>query len=283
MARRLESDDGTKARLWSRRMTDASSPPPPPVADTPKRRGRLLAAAVVLLSLSMFGSVGPSGAATTYQPVVIANGWSPSDVGTAAPLAASLGGSVLYSNKDSLGSPTVGALEELKPSEIILVGGTAVLSQKIVDQLGRVVPNVPIERLAGRDRIDTAAKGALRALGRPVQKPDDSGAAKTATTVDLPSSYATRDSDGNQYFELRLRVGTDIRPGIWQARRSSRYSYCIAGLGNDAVDLAHNAILINGAVHLFGESQDIALHDGDMVILQDWLSNNDCTITHVRD
>ena len=232
----------------------------------------------------MFGSVGPSGAATTYQPVVIANGWSPSDVGTAAPLAASLGGSVLYSNKDSLGSPTVGALEELKPSEIILVGGTAVLSQKIVDQLGRVVPDVPIERLAGRDRIDTAAKGALRALGRPVQQPDDSGAAKTATTVDLPSSYASRDSHGNQFFELRLRVGTDIRPGIWQGSSGSwSTTYCMAGIGNDSVDNTANAILINGTVHRFGASREIALHDGDMVILQDWLSSNNCTITHVRD
>ena len=224
----------------------------------------------------MFGSVGPSGAATTYQPVVIANGWSPSDVGTAAPLAASLGGSVLYSNKDSLGSPTVGALEELKPSEIILVGGTAVLSQKIVDQLGRVVPDVPIERLAGQDRIDTAAKGALRALGRPVQQPDDSGAAKTATTVDLPSSYATRNSDGNQYFELRLRVGTDIRPGIWNGNSS-----CRVGLGSDVIDEAAYSIMVNGLRQ--DTRTPFALHDNDMVILQAWLSSNYCKITHVRD
>lgn len=61
--------------------------------------------AVILATLLLVGGVGPSiaGAATTYQPVVIANVWSPSDVGTAAPLAASLGGSVLYANTRSMG------------------------------------------------------------------------------------------------------------------------------------------------------------------------------------
>lgn len=94
-------------------------------------------AAAVVTALLLVGGIGPSiaGAATTYQPVVIANGWSPSDVGTAAPLAASLGGSVLYANTHSLGDPTIDALEQLKPSQVILVGGTKALSEGVEGRL----------------------------------------------------------------------------------------------------------------------------------------------------
>ena len=105
------------------------------------------------------------------RPVVIANGWSPSDVGTAAPLAASLGGSVLFANRDTLGDPTVTALNRLDPSRIIIVGGTNALSSDIESQLESVLPGTPTERLAGVDRVDTAAQGAALgevALGKPV-------------------------------------------------------------------------------------------------------------------
>ena len=245
----------------------------------------------VIATLLVLGGIGPSAvsAATTYQPVVIANGWSPSDVGTAAPLAASLGGSVLYSNKDSLGAPTVDALKQLKPSEIILVGGTGALSAEIVDELGRVVPGVPIERLAGTDRIDTAAKGALRAFGRPVEAVQDSGAAKSATTMDLPSSYAASDSDGNEYYELRLRVGTDLRPGVWEGTTGF---FCYVGLGDDTVD-DNNAriavddvpVLVNsdGSIYHRSPSREFVLRDGDIVTMQTWLNSSACSIAHVRD
>ena len=105
------------------------------------------------------------------RTVVIASGWSPPDVGAAAPLAASLGGSVLFANKNSLGAPTVTALRRLAPSQIIVVGGTAALSTRIEAELGKVVPGVQTRRLAGTDRTDTAARGTAESgagLGAPV-------------------------------------------------------------------------------------------------------------------
>lgn len=256
---------------------------------TGRRRGRICVAAAMLATLLLVGGFGPSvaGAATTYQPVVIANGWSPSDVGTAAPLAASLGGSVLYANTHSLGDPTIDALEQLKPSQIILVGGTKALSEKIEEQLGRVAPNVPIERLAGTDRIDTAAKGALRALGRPVEPVADSGAAKSASTENLPSSFAAQDSSGNEYVERRLRVGTDLRPGVWQG--DSGYG-CYFSLGNDTVADERARVAVDGVaveVHnnrsFNGRSLEFILRDGEIVTLQSWLNSGSCDIIRLRD
>ena len=94
------------------------------------------------------------------RPVVIANGTSAADAGVAAPLASSLGGSVLFSSKTSLGAPTVAALLRLRPSSVVIVGGTDVLSVEIEADLGRAAPGVPIERLHGIDRSDTSSLGA---------------------------------------------------------------------------------------------------------------------------
>ena len=105
------------------------------------------------------------------RPVVIANGRSAADVGAAAPLAAALGGSVLYATDRALESPTVGALEQLAPSRIVLVGGTAALSASIETELGSLLADATVERLAGADRFDTAARAARLASlpnGRPV-------------------------------------------------------------------------------------------------------------------
>ncbi|WP_419551555.1 cell wall-binding repeat-containing protein [Candidatus Poriferisodalis sp.] len=105
------------------------------------------------------------------RPVILANGWSPSDVGTAAPLAARLGGSVLYAAKNVLGRPAAAALEQFAPSQVILVGGTAALSGDIDTELSELLPDVPTQRFAGTDRIDSAARAALYGnapTGRPV-------------------------------------------------------------------------------------------------------------------
>lgn len=93
------------------------------------------------------------------QPAVIANGWSPPDVGTAAPLAAALGGSVLFTQRGSLGEATIDALRRLAPSRVIIVGGLAAVSAEIESDVGSVVPDATIERLSGSDRVDTAALG----------------------------------------------------------------------------------------------------------------------------
>ena len=105
------------------------------------------------------------------RPVILANGWSPSDVGIAAPLAARLGGSVLYAAKDVLGASAAAALERFAPSQVIIVGGTGALSGDIDTALAELLPDVPTQRFAGVDRIDTAARAALYGnapTGRPV-------------------------------------------------------------------------------------------------------------------
>ncbi|MDE0135158.1 MAG: S8 family serine peptidase [Acidimicrobiaceae bacterium] len=127
------------------------------------------------------------------RPVVIANGWSPPDVGTAAPVAAQLGGSVLYADRGELGAPTAAALRRLVPSRVVIVGGLAAVSADIETEIASVVPGAVIERLSGTDRVDTAALSidlAGVSLGGPVvlangwSAPDVGIAAPLAAALD---------------------------------------------------------------------------------------------------
>lgn len=139
------------------------------------------------------------------RPVVLANGWSPPDVGAAAPLAASLGGSVLFAQRDSLGTPTENALRRLAPSQVIIVGGPAALSPAVRSEVVRVLPGVPVERLAGADRVDTAARGATRAdvgLGEPVVLANGWSAADVGIAAPLAAALG-----GSVIFAQRDRLG----------------------------------------------------------------------------
>lgn len=248
---------------------------------SPRRRAAIIKKSLAVLTalvLVLVVSASAASSATTYRPVVIANGWSPSDVGTAAPLAASLGGSVLYANKDSLGDPTVDALKQLKPSEVILVGGTAILNPDIETELGRVVPGVPVTRLAGDDRIHTAALAALHTLGKSTPDSEHSGAATEATTAGAEIQRA----GDITYRERRFRVGTDLRPGDWYA--SHPRDSCYFGLGDADKDDRSNRIDVNGAAVSIGGRSAIrfGLVEGDIVILQA-RAGNDCSIEHERD
>lgn len=101
--------------------------------------------------------------------VVIANGWSPADMGVAAAYAAiTTGGAVLYSQTNSLTAPTEQRIEELRPRAIVLVGGNAALNPSLHARLRTLAPTAALHRISGSDRIDTsvrAAAGTLTAIG----------------------------------------------------------------------------------------------------------------------
>ena len=101
--------------------------------------------------------------------VVIANGWSPADMGVAAAYAAiTTGGAVLYSQTSALTAPTERRIEELRPRAIVLVGGSAALNTSLHARLRTLAPTAALHRISGSDRIDTAARaaaGTLTAIG----------------------------------------------------------------------------------------------------------------------
>jgi putative cell wall-binding protein len=97
----------------------------------------------------------PSGGAPVAY---VANGTSISDGLVAAAAAARDGGVVLLVQRDEVPAATAAALDALAPASVVVVGGTAVVSDAVTASLGAT-------RLAGADRFATAAAIALETGG----------------------------------------------------------------------------------------------------------------------
>ena len=105
----------------------------------------------------------------TATTLVIANGWSPADMGVAAAYAAvTTGGAVMYSQTSTLTTPTELRIQEQRPRAIVLVGGHKALDTSLHASLRAIAPTAALHRISGSDRIDTAARaaaGTLTAIG----------------------------------------------------------------------------------------------------------------------
>jgi putative cell wall-binding protein len=76
--------------------------------------------------------------------------------GAAASLA---GGTMLLTTPTKLPSESAAALKRLKPSKVVVLGGTGAVSNSVLSQVKGVVGStVPVSRVGGSDRFATAAK-----------------------------------------------------------------------------------------------------------------------------
>lgn len=92
--------------------------------------------------------------------VVVASGEGFPDALSASVLAARLGGPLLLAKAGSLPQPTADEIARLKPSRVVIVGGTPSVSDSVRAALARLVPSVA--RIAGSDRYATSEQVALR-------------------------------------------------------------------------------------------------------------------------
>lgn len=97
--------------------------------------------------------------------VILANGWSPADIGIAAVLSARMSPSaVLFTAADRLSAPTRDLLVDAGPIEVIAVGGEAALSAAALTEAVEVARSPRRSRLNGADRADTAVAAARLVL-----------------------------------------------------------------------------------------------------------------------
>ena len=90
-------------------------------------------------------------------PVVyVATGANFPDALAGGPVAAINGGPILLVNADSIPAATAAELFRLHPQEIVILGGTGVVSSTVETQLGFLTAGA-VERLAGSNRFATAA------------------------------------------------------------------------------------------------------------------------------
>ncbi|MFZ3129796.1 MAG: beta-propeller domain-containing protein [Desulfosporosinus sp.] len=90
-------------------------------------------------------------------PVVIASGESFPDAISISSFAANKGWPVLLVGKDYLAPGIKNYIATKQPSQVYIVGGSAVVSEAVKSQIQSLVPIASITRLAGRDRFETNA------------------------------------------------------------------------------------------------------------------------------
>jgi putative cell wall-binding protein len=105
-------------------------------------------------------AVGISQQFAPGVPVVfVAKGSDYPDALSAAPVAAMQGGPLLLTQTDALPEAVRAELARLQPTKIVVVGGTASVSQGVEAQLSALAP---VERVAGADRYE-ASRNLVRA------------------------------------------------------------------------------------------------------------------------
>jgi putative cell wall-binding protein len=123
-------------------------------------------------------------------PVVyVATGAGFPDALAAAPAAAAKGGPLLLTATTALPTAVLKEIERLEPLEIVVVGGTGVVSASVYNQLKSLTPE--IRRDAGADRYDTSRMIVERAF------PDGSATAIVATGGDFPDALAAAAAAGS--------------------------------------------------------------------------------------
>lgn len=95
------------------------------------------------------------------NPLVLVTGENYADALAAGPVAASLDASLLLTLPDQLPAAVATEIARLHPSQVYVIGSTASISDAVYTAAATYA-GAPTERIAGADRIDTAAKLAER-------------------------------------------------------------------------------------------------------------------------
>jgi len=121
----------------------------------------------ILISQNGFpGSPSPSSPRPGGVPVVyLANGASFPDALSAGPAAALEQGPLLLTPASGLTSEVAAELDRLNPTEIVIVGGTAVVSPTVASQAAAYTSQ-PVVRLGGANRYETSRLIAQRMLSQ---------------------------------------------------------------------------------------------------------------------
>ena len=123
--------------------------------------------------------------------VVLANGLNYADALAGVPLAYEMSAPILLTNGKSLDDDTLSEIKRLKANKIVILGGTGAVSENVEKELHK--NGLKTERVAGKDRFETAVKIGERIQKQTAKKPADvffvsSGSFADALSASSPAS-----------------------------------------------------------------------------------------------
>lgn len=152
------------------------------------------------------------------------------DALAAAPAAGAAKAPILLTRPFDLPRETKAELARLRPARIVVLGGTGVVSQGVLDSLADVagIAGTSVERWAGADRYETAASIAERGF------PGVGGTAYVAAGLGLPDALAAAPVAGTGARPILLTQRDDV-PAATAARLAAMKPTRIVVLGGEGV------------------------------------------------
>ena len=138
--------------------------------------------------------------------VFVASGTAFADAVSGSAVAAAQEVSLLLTSRDRLPGPTADELGRIRPHEIVLLGGTAVVSTGVIRELERYADKVTV--LAGATRYDTSAKISRWGF------PNGAGSAYLATGAAFADALAGAAVAGAQDGPILLVPGSSVPSSI---------------------------------------------------------------------
>lgn len=139
---------------------------------------------------------------TKVSTLVVATGTDFPDALSAAPLATKFGGPLLLTSPTALPAATTTEIKRLKPSKILIVGGTGAVSTTVESALKSLVTTGgTVQRLSGTDRYATSL--AIAKYGWPT-----TSSAFIATGADYPDALSAGAAAGKLGAPVVLVPGT---------------------------------------------------------------------------
>lgn len=253
----------------------APEPEPAPEADFPGNAVRV-SGPNRYATAAAFAANGWDG---PIETMYLVTGRAFADALAVAPLAKQDAAPVVLTDTTSLPGETASVIESLAPGTIVIVGGTAAVSQAVADQVQAVTGTVP-ERIAGTNRFETAALVSQRVAsdGLPESFPSIfvasgesfadalGGAAAAAADPSSPLLLTQRDALPQATADEISRLAPEtvfVLGGT--AAVSEGVVASIGALGTDVVRIAGNdryATSAALALQIFGSSTDAVIASG---------------------
>jgi putative cell wall-binding protein len=165
----------------------------------------------------------------TAHTVLLASAGAFPDALAAAPLAGALDAPLLLTDRERLPDATEAELRRLQPTRVIVVGGTATVSDDVVAEVGAL--GVTVTRIAGAERTETAERVAAE-LG----DGSGDGLAVVASARSFPDALAAAPVAGQRGLPVYLAEPAGLSPSTLDAMRAAGVTRTLVVGGAAAID-----------------------------------------------
>lgn len=183
---------------------------------------------------------------TGKKTAIVAQGFAPADALVAGSLAVVKGYPILLVEKDKVGAAAEAAIKDLGIEDIIIVGGEAVVSEKVEEDLRNLVSG-SVARLKGGDRILTSIEVAKQLDANEVVLVNGWNFvdAVPASVLGLPILYVKKDVISDEVLDyIATKAGVKIIGG------TNAISDAVADKAREAVELKIVSVSAVGAKKL---------------------------------